>query len=158
MDFSRDGERQVIRAANDFGVENDLALALAFVESNWNPWHVRAEPKPRSYCAEIFADLNDLTEKSEEALQALRWGIMGVPGWVAREMGYKGPLQGLCGLENGARYGCKALAYFLDEMTHREAWAVSAYSVGKSFVVNKKMPNEAFVLRVLERIKHLRIR
>lgn len=144
--------------AQNVGLDPHLALALIHVESDWNPFHVRIDERCCvAHHPEKHGPDNFISIETERRLQAYRWGFMGVPGWLARQAGFKGPLQTLCGPSYNVEWGCVILADFLKKMDHREAWGLSAYSVGRSYD-GVKMLNVALVTRVLERLAELRAR
>jgi hypothetical protein len=146
----------VKKHSDNAGIDSNIVYALIRVESDWNPWHVRIDEKCCSaHHPEKHGPENRISIETERRLQAYRWGWMAVPGWVARQMGFEGPLQQLCGPEYNLEYGCLILADFIRRMDHREAYGLSAYSVGRSFD-GTKILNEKYVTRILEKLFELR--
>ena len=73
-----------------------LILAIAKVESNFNPFAIKYEPHYKYlYNPDWFAHKNGITLETEEALQKMSYGVYQIMGAVAREYGYEGYLQTL---------------------------------------------------------------
>jgi soluble lytic murein transglycosylase-like protein len=87
--------RAVIRSlASEKNVSQELALAIAQVESSNDAWAVRYEPGYRwFYFDREHADRINISVVTERVFQATSWGAMQVMGAVCREYGYRGPLQ-----------------------------------------------------------------
>lgn len=120
----------VVSEANAAGVDSDLACAIAKVESSWNPWAVRFEPKWSYFeWPEKFAKILGITLETEKQLQSCSWGLLQIMGGVARELGFQGPLQMLCGPRIGAQYACMKLKALKKRYAVLED-QISAYNAG----------------------------
>lgn len=147
----------VERFAHESGIDADLAIAVASVESSWNPNAVRFEPKWKYFHSDSasFAKNLGITLETEQALQAISWGLLQVMGAVARELGYAGPIQLLSSPELGAEYGCKKLAKCLERYPH-EPDAIAAYNGGTPRSVDGQYVNQSYVDRVQKRLDEIR--
>lgn len=138
------------------GIDHRITLAVIHVESDWNPWHCRIDERCCDpHHPEKHGPENRISIETERRLQAYRWGLLSVPGWLSRKFGFTGPLQTLCGPSYNLQYGCLILADSIRKMDHREAWGLSCYSIGRSFD-GTKLFNEKWVTRVLTKLAELR--
>ena len=155
MRFEQAGYRALLRAAKQHEVRFDVVCAIVSVESEWNPWHVRFDDRDKlPFKPETFADQLRISVKTEMVLQLHRWGIMGIPGFLARQYGYKDPLQTLCGVERNANLGCLILHDLMKKMP-LEAYGISAWFYGEIFP-DKRIKNPGSVRKVLARLQDLR--
>ena len=114
-------------AAAKHGLDPALVCALCEVESSWNPWAVRHEPRYRWLWALTYEDypmephfqseelhLPGYTAITEQILQRTSWGLMQIMGAVARERGFRDWLTGLCDPAVNLEWGCRHLRWMLD--------------------------------------------
>ena len=125
---------RIEKIADELSVELDidykLIMAIAKVESNYNQWACRYEPK-WSYFYDVsgWAKLLGQTEATERMQQATSWGPLQVMGSVAREHNFRGYLSQLAVTNIGLRYGCLHLRKFLNRYARLDD-AISAYNQG----------------------------
>jgi len=147
----------LVRLSKAVGIDPDLSRAIAAVESSWNPWAVRYEPKWRYfYFVREYADKLMITVETEQMLQACSWGPMQVMGSVARELGFDAELPRLTNSELGIRYGVSKLKK-LFEKYNDESEVISAYNQGSA----RKTPggmyeNQTYVDKVHKSLNNLR--
>ena len=111
-------------AATKYGLDPRLICALCQVESRWNPWAVRHEPRYRWLWALTYEDypmephfqseelhLPGYTAITEQILQRTSWGLMQIMGAVARERGFRDWLTGLCDPAVNLEWGCRHLRW-----------------------------------------------
>lgn len=147
--FDKDIYKLLVREAIDNLIDPLLCVAIATVESNWDPWAVRFEPRWNYlYNPDVYAQKLRITEHTEKVLQSCSWGIMQVMGSVARELGFDGPLQQLCGPAYSAEYGCKKLFQYRKKYK-TEADIIAAYNYGLAVkFLNGKYKNQEYVDKV----------
>jgi soluble lytic murein transglycosylase-like protein len=139
------------------GIDSDLAIAIASVESNFDPWAVRFESRWKYLLdVEKYARNLVISQDTERVLQSCSWGLMQVMGSVARELGYNGHLAKLCLAESGAYYGCKMLVK-LSKRNTEEADLIAAYNAGSARrKANGKYVNQEYVDKVFHVLEELR--
>lgn len=147
-----DLKKIVVNAAKKSGVDQYLAIAIATVESGWDPWSARFERKWLWFKdVKDFALKNCVSEDTEKVFQATSWGLMQCMGAVARELGFTGPLQKLCDPLLGAEYGCEKLAALVKKWGLHEEDVIAAYNGGSPVrVPNEGYRNQNYVDRVLK--------
>lgn len=160
MDYET--EQQLFGAAKAqakaFELDPNLVSAICFVESGWNPLAARHEPdfkyfsEPGKWAASL-----GITEETERLFQACSWGLMQVMGSVARELGYKGPLQNLCSMWTGTEFGCKKLASLFEKYPD-ENDVISAYNQGspRRDMQTTRYMNQDYVDKVTRKLLELR--
>lgn len=155
--FNREIYKVLVSEARANLIDPNLCIAIATVESSWEPFAVRYEPNWKYfYKIELFAKKNRITEQTEQVLQACSWGLMQVMGSVARELGFSQPLQQLCGPAYGVEYGCKKLLE-LKKLYHSELDVISAYNQGSPVKLpNGDYKNQHYVDKVRELLVDLR--
>lgn len=132
----------IVAAATRAGVDPDLACAIAKVESSYNPWAIRFEPKwSYPYDVAACALKTGVTAETEGTLQACSWGLMQIMGAVAREMGFDETMPALCDPDRAVLYGCLHLKRFLTRYAGDEPSAIAAYNAGSA----RKGPDGRFV-------------
>jgi len=139
-------------------VDRHVAAAIVGIVSNWDPFFIEICTKNfHPFHPLKMSRENGIDVKTEQQMQAMRYGLMGLPGWVARELGYRGPLQKLHGPATNAEWGCKFLLKLRREMRD-EPKIISAYFEAESYDMPKsgRIRNEAITERVLERLLELR--
>lgn len=123
------------------GLPYALVFALARVESGLNPcyysfkphlgplWDIRKDALFRPlYEAEVdslfppanFHCFPGETRESEWVGQRVRWGLLGVPGCIARQVGYKKTLASLTEVEDNLTVGCRILRKLLNVKEHEQ--------------------------------------
>jgi len=157
-------------AAGRYGLDPRLICALCEVESSWNPWAVRHEPRYRWLWALTYEDypmephfqseelhLPGYTAITEQILQRTSWGLMQIMGAVARERGFRDWLTGLCDPAVNLEWGCRHLRWMID---HNNAYGLPDYRIkpedlaaawngGTRVVVDDKYKNQSYVDRVV---------
>jgi len=157
-------------AATKYGLDPRLICALCQVESRWNPWAVRHEPRYRWLWALTYEDypmephfqseelhLPGYTAITEQILQRTSWGLMQIMGAVARERGFRDWLTGLCDPAVNLEWGCRHLRWMID---HNNAYGLPDYRItpedlaaawngGTRVVVDGKYKNQSYVDRVV---------
>ncbi len=138
------------------GVDPDLVLAIAMVESGGNPWSLRYETKYSYFVqTESFAKALGISVETETACQRTSWGVMQIMGGVARELRFTGLLSQLCDPVFGVKYGVMHLASKIKKYP-KENDSIAAYNGGSPVIVNGMYRNEDYVKKVLARLAPLR--
>lgn len=113
-----------------YGIDPDLALAIATVESSLNPFVMRYEPNYRwLYHVDDFAHKLKITNLTEETLQKFSYGCYQLMGALCREKGFDDYLPKMLDPELNISYGCKHIKSLLIKFK-TESDAVSAYNQG----------------------------
>lgn len=149
-DESAEVEQTIRACAKIAGCDEELALAVARVESSWNKFATRFESEWRYfYQAARFANILVTTVQTEMIHQQTSWGLMQIMGSVARELGYVGHLPALCDANLGALMGCIKLAS-IGKRYEKMTDVIAAYNAG-SPVHNIKggYQNQVYVDRVM---------
>jgi soluble lytic murein transglycosylase-like protein len=124
-------EDAAVRIAESHGINPSIVLAMCSVESDWDPYAVRYEPKWRYFLNPAFwAKTVNTSVATETVLQSCSWGLMQVIGSVAREHGFKDDFPKLCEPEIGIEYGCKKLKACISRYSPLPD-ALAAYNAGK---------------------------
>ena len=124
-----------------FDVPQDLAVAVAQIESAFDPFAIRYEPGWKYFTDTVrYAELNMIAQQTEKILQACSFGVMQVMGAVARELGFRENLLKLSRVSVGSEYGCLKLSQLLRKYGTEEE-AVSAYNAGSP----RRTPENTFV-------------
>jgi soluble lytic murein transglycosylase-like protein len=135
--------------AQEMGQDVGLALAIARVESSGNPLAARYEPHYRwTLTPEKFAKAIMITEETELMFQKTSLGVMQVMGALARELGFRGHLTGLCYPEIGARYGVMQLEKLWLRYNNIED-VIAAYNAGSPRKSNGVYVNQNYVDKVM---------
>lgn len=148
---------ELISEAKKLGISPELVLAIAFVESTYNPWAVRYEPNWKYlYQVKLHArDLN-ITEDTETHMQMCSWGLLQIMGSVAREMNFHGPLHQLAAPRLNAHYGCAKIQKLLFKY-FIEADVVAAYNAGEPKKdKDGRYVNQAYVQLVVDKYNELK--
>jgi len=140
------------------GVDQDLVIAIADVESAYNPQAIRYEPHYKwLFKVEEFAPKNNISKDTEEILQKCSIGVMQVMGAVARELGHTNSLVDLFQPEIGIKYGCLKLRELM--LKHgSEADVISAYNQGSPRKKEGKYENQGYVDKVQRILGFRRVR
>ena len=148
---------QLIRSeARHLGLDEDLGVAIALVESRGYPLACRFEPNWKLFLTpDLFAKKNGITLETEKIHQQCSWGVMQVMGCVARELGFEDPLPALCLPENGVRIGMRKLRQLSDKF-ESEASVIAAYNAGTPKRIAGVFTNQTYVDKVNDRLKNLR--
>lgn len=155
--FDKEIYKILIKEAQENFIDPMLCVAIATVESNWNPWAVRYEPQWNYlFKPEYFAKRLAITQSTESVLQSCSWGLMQVMGSVARELGFSEPLQQLCGPSYGVEIGCKKL-FELKKKYKKEQDIIAAYNAGSPVLtMDGKYKNQNYVDKVVSILLDLR--
>lgn len=138
-------QKIVAETAQDHGLEPSLALAIAEVESGFDPYASRYEVGFR-YLDRTVKRPRTCSIQTELNHQATSWGVMQVMGIVARELGHTGWLTELVRPELGAALGCLFVLRKMEKYGKLGINSViSAYNAGKPVA-----GNQAYVAKVLE--------
>lgn len=126
---------EILQCAAETSMRHDLELALVLaicdVESGFDRWAVRFEPRWRWFLSpKTWAKAVRVTERTETICQQMSWGLMQVMGAVARERGFRGDLPSLCDPAAGLEYGCRHLKWNIDRWGNIYD-ALSAYNAGR---------------------------
>lgn len=122
------------------GVDSDLAISIAEVESHFDELACRFEVNWKYLSAvESYARESGISQDTERNLQMCSWGMMQVMGSVARELGHRVNLLTLTRPEVGVRFGCLKLKELTKKYGSVEA-VVAAYNAG----IPKKMPDGSY--------------
>lgn len=150
---------EIIECLADFyKVDKNLAVAIASVESKFDAWAARFEPKWKYFVTpEKYSRSLGITLQTETMFQQTSWGLMQVMGSVMRELGYQDHLNSGAAIEVGARYGCAKLKTLLNRYPKEED-AISAYNAGSLIVADGKYKNQQYVDKVNEVLSGLRIK
>ncbi len=130
------------KKAEEHGHEVSLILAIIQKESLYDTFAFRYEPKfSYTYMVHSYANLNGISQMSEQVAQCTSWGLMQVMGAVARELQFKENLTMLTLPEIGLHYGCLKLARLKDKYKGSVPDAISAYNQGN----NRKNPQGKYM-------------
>jgi soluble lytic murein transglycosylase-like protein len=147
--------------ARDFGLPEELVLAVMDVESSGNTYAVRFEPgyrwlhEPSDHARRLR-----ITLQTEITCQRMSWGPLQVMGATARELEMKDHLPMLSDPEVGLWYGCAYLRRQLDRYKGNMTDAIAAYNGGSAVVVKPiegqgAYRNQAYVTKVLKAMRGL---
>lgn len=152
-----DYKEHLISEAKKLGITPELVLAIAFVESHYNPWAVRYEPNWK-FLYEVKQHARDLnvSEETETQMQMMSWGMMQIMGSVARELNFHGPLHQLAAPRLNAHYAC-AKIYKLMQKYILEADVVAAYNAGTPKKdADGRYLNQGYVQLVVDKFNELK--
>lgn len=120
-------QKVILRTAVKFKIPIGLVFAICKVESDfvatamsWNPILYHKVVQPRG----------DEIPFEEAIGWAVRFGLMGITGHTARQMGYRKDLTGLWQPIININYGCKYLNKLLSRYTTKVEDAVAAFHTG----------------------------
>ena len=141
------------KEANERGLDWRLIAALCRQESSGNQWAQRYEPNATRSINQNFwkyASLNGITPQTESIAECTSFGLLQVMGYVARSLGFDGPLTRLCDPETGVHYGCLLLCQLFKRFTELDA-VVSSYNQGspRKGIDGKYLNYKNYVLPVL---------
>lgn len=120
------------QAANKYGLDHNLVLAIVAHETNGMNFKTRYEPSWKYlYLAKEHAENLNISIETETIMQSMSWGLMQIMGSVAREHGFEDDLPKLTDPLLGLDYGCQHLKHKLDVYNCHETDAISAYNAGK---------------------------
>jgi soluble lytic murein transglycosylase-like protein len=139
------------------GVDPELAIAIAWTESNFDTGVVRYERGyPYSISPEKYAARLLITEETEKLLQSMSWNVFQVMGATARECGLTGHLTSLVNPSLGILYGVK----YIKVLTKRfadEKDVISSYNQGGPYRdKNGDYKNQQYVNDVTQKLIRLR--
>ena len=124
-------EDLAVETAYEAGIDSQVFRAIIAVESAWNPWAVRYEPKwqyfyfPREWASKL-----NLSVETETACQQISWGLGQVMGSVARELEFSGNLTELCDPAKGLMYSALQFKKLKIRYGKTEMDTVAAYNAG----------------------------
>ncbi len=158
MSNTHDLMKIVETAAVKNGVDPDLAMAIASVESSWDAWAVRFEPNWKYFkTPEVYAKDLHITVETETALQACSYGLMQIMGSVARELGFTKSLLQLADPFIAADFSTRKLATLVKKHP-TELDAIAAYNAGKPRLTEAgKYVNQGYVDKVTKVLGELRV-
>jgi len=115
-----------------YGLDPDLAEAIATVESGLKPWVVRYEAHYRwLWHVPDMAHKLGITTDTERALQSMSYGPMQIMGAVCRELGYLGHLTSLPGQDElTIDYACQHLKSLARRFGNEPSDLAAAYNAG----------------------------
>lgn len=144
--------------AKQHGVDPDLLLAIIAVESSWNPWSIRFEPKYQYfYFYNEHASQNHIDPFYEKSLQATSWGLCQVMGGVCRELGYHGMLTNVLQPDVSVQMGCLKIKELMVRYGgEAESQIISAYNAGSARKLNGLYVNQKYVDKVHQELIVLR--
>lgn len=142
--------------ALSYGLDPDLIQSIVQIESDFNPWVYRFEPKWVLYHNPVnYAKKLGITLDTEKNSQAISFGLMQVMGAVARELGFDEELIKLCDPELAIQYGCLKLIDLKKRYTNEQD-IISAYNAGSAYKINGKYKNQEYVDEVSGALLKLR--
>jgi soluble lytic murein transglycosylase-like protein len=155
-----DIDQKIVSVAEKFRIDANLIRAIVAVESAFNTFAMRCEPRAnvQKYLLEPrhFAESNNLSVLTEETAQLSSWGLMQVMGFVARELGFEDHMTKLCIPEVGLYYGCLKLQSLLQKYGE-EMSAIAAYNAGSPRKMTSGMfVNQRYVDKVFQELLKLR--
>jgi soluble lytic murein transglycosylase-like protein len=141
-------------------LDSILVAAIVATESSFNPFAVRYEPNFKYRLMPYkYAEINGITETTENFLQSCSIGLMQTMGLIARENGFTKNLLELTIPENSLSIGCKKLASLFEKYKD-ENKVIVAYNAGSinpnlgnvyknSVYLNKVLANKKIILEKL---------
>lgn len=140
----------IAQFSSKYGVKADLMEAICEVESSWRQSAIRYEPRFKNLeTVQKFAQLNHISNDSEQVCQMTSWGLMQLMGANFRALGYTGPLQMLSSQpEICLEY---SIRFFKERCSHypTEAEQISAYNAGSIRKTRGILNNHEYVEAVL---------
>lgn len=140
-----------------YGVEWELITAIIMKESSGKCDVTRYEDHyVWLFKVKEHAQLNRITEQTEEILQKTSWGLMQVMGAVLREMGFNKNLPKAIDPKINVSYGTKFLRKLIDKYENRDD-VIAAYNAGSPRRdKNGKYVNQAYVDTVIAYMNELK--
>lgn len=133
------------------GVDQNLAVAIAEVESHFNELAARFEANWKyAYNVDGFAKPLNISADTERIFQMTSWGMMQVMGTRLRELGLRGNLLEIPRHpELGVRFGCLCLRDIMKKYSKLED-IISAYNAGTPKILpDGRYYNQTYVNKVL---------
>lgn len=113
-----------------FEVNPRFLDSLIVIESGYDPWAVRYEPKYRWLVnSDEYARQNNISKETEVTCQRMSWGLVQLMGGTARNGGYSGPLARLIEPELNLTQACLYLRSLQKRYDNSED-VVAAYNAG----------------------------
>ncbi len=139
------------------GVDPDLMIALAIVESNGIPKTARFEKNFQYYFKDQeFAKLQGISLDTERMFQKTSFGVLHLMGGTARWLGYSSWLPDLCEPRIGALWGC---VYF-KRVCSKQIYLNDQIAVYNAGSVRRKIDgsytNQEYVDKVLLTLSHIK--
>lgn len=133
-------------------IDPKLIDAMIHVESSWNPWAIRYEPKfdYLENVAKFARQKSGAFFDTETVMQKCSFGLMQVMGGTARWMGFVGPLPSLLDPEVSIHMGIRVFLRRAVKYPKLED-QVAAYNAGSIIKnLNGSYKNQAYVDKVME--------
>lgn len=155
--------RDACKARGVSGRNLDLVAAIVTVESTWNPFAYRFEPKLHKRVVQdvtlntalamkiaALARAQRFSPDSEVVLQCSSFGLMQILGSTARGEGFDGYLPELFQPEIGLEWGIKHLQLLQARKGYSETDAIAAYNYGHvKKLADGSYANQDYVSKVL---------
>ncbi len=135
-------------------VDPKLVDAIIQVESGYNPWAVRYEPKfTIRNIPDKYARMNGITVETERVLNKMSFGLGQIMGSTARWLGFQGPLTALCDPELNVTWMCKYLIKLKTE-NHVLENVIASYNAGSvRRDAEGKLVNQDYVDKVIAKLR-----
>jgi len=136
--------------------------ALGLAESDWNPHYIEYVPNPPLYFPREAAEHLGCSYLTEVQAQSFKWGVGALPGFLARELGYRGWLTHLSQLELGLDLAAQFYAEMKDKYGDDPETCYAAYHGQGSIVktVGGQFTNMAAVdhyMRIYRELTQLKL-
>ncbi len=149
--LDRQKAEDLIRSLANFnGVDPDLAIAIAEVESHFDELAARYEINWKyGYNFQSFAKRVNISEETEIIFQSTSWGMMQVMGTKFRELGFRGNLLEVVRQpELGIRFGCMVIAQLMKRYSKLDD-VIAAYNAGTpKIMADGRYYNQTYVNKV----------
>jgi len=123
--------REIQKVSKKFDINPKIIASIVMQESGGDACATRYENHYRWLLnPEVYAVKNRITVETETMQQKTSWGLMQIMGGVARELGYEGPLVGLCRPEINLHYGIKKLLQLKGKYSENLNDVFAAYNAG----------------------------
>ncbi len=140
----------VDKLAKRHAIDVKLLDGIIMVESNYNPWAMRYEPKYRYISGQAdWAVKLGITSSTEKVCQQISWGMSQLMGGTARSLGYTGHLAQLVDPQTNVTYACQLLLRIMKRYTTVEE-CIAAYNAGTAYYTSHgAFVNQPYVDKVL---------
>lgn len=134
-----------------YGANAALMDAIITVESGYDPWAVRYEPKFGNIAIPTkFASNNGISVETERTCQKMSWGVAQIMGGTARYLGFNGPLTQMLDPDLNIAYCCRLLVKLASDY-HDINDQIAGYNAGTpQKMADGKYRNQAYVDKVLK--------
>ena len=139
----------IVQKSEEHGLDHQLVMAIAEVESNYNQLAIRYEPNWR-YLKLVggYALRLGITANTEQILQSCSLGVLQVMGTKFREHGYVDNLLGIVtdvGLQ--VEHGCLILKELSTRYKNQDD-IIAAYNAGSATKIGPVYTNQIYVDKV----------